>query len=405
MVLTVGGQLRWREEFFRAFNTGPLNDDHAQSRLLVSADLLVGDRKRWYGRAFGEFRDAQSYGRNLPGGARPNDMDRSDIQNLFVDVGRGRSFLRVGRQEIALNRERLFGVPDWANTRRGSQGVRAQVVAGRFAFEAIDGRPMVVRQALGNHSDSTARFRVLSVGSAAGAPAAARGLPAIWQAYWYEQRVRTGTTDLRRLTSGGRLQWQWTDAPSGHTRSLEFEGALQRGHTGSHDLRGWFWVAEGLYQWKRTRGAPSIALGVEEASGERSATRDVAEAFAVLYPAAHAHGGYADVIGRTNVREWHAFATWAPIASVDLRGALYRFDRLRRDDGIYNKQNGVFRAAHGSPAQHAADEFDLTGTWKATRHWRAIFGGAVVLPGPFLRDTPGGARTERWGFVGTSYTF
>ena len=30
-----------------------------------------------------------------------------------------------------------------------------------------------------------------------------------------------------------------------------------------------------------------------------------------------------------------------------------------------------------------------------------IAGGAVVLPGAFLS----GARTERWGFVGTAWTF
>lgn len=403
--LTLGGQLRWREEFVRAFNTTPVNDDHSQSRLLLSADVVAGNRRSWYGRAFGELRDAQSYGRTLPGGARPTDLDRSDAQNLFVEAGFAKSFVRVGRQEIALGRERLFGVPDWANTRRGSQGLRAQLIWNRFAVDVVDARPVAVRQLLSNRADSTARFQVLAFGSAPGAARLARGLPTVWQGYWYNQRVLTASANIRRVTSGTRLQWQFNDAARGHQRSIEFEGATQRGHNGTRDIDAWFWIAEAQYQLKKQRGAPSLALGVEEASGERSASPTSLEAFTVLYPAAHAHGGYADVIGRTNVRELHAIMTWAPVRSVELRGALYRFDRLRLDDGVYNKQNTMIRAAGGSTERHVADEFDLTSTWKATYHWRVIAGAALVTPGAFLRKTNGGAHTERWGFVGTAFTF
>ena len=418
LTLSVGGQARWREESFRAFNMGALDDDHTQSRVALNADLVIGRRTGAYARVLLEGRDAQSYGRNLPGGARPTDADRVDVQNLYVDLGYASSYLRVGRQEIALNRERLFGVPDWANTRRGSQGARLQLAHGRFALEALDARPLVVRQSAPNRADSTARFRTLSFGSAAGAKPIVRGLPATWQAYWYEQTLRSGggignavgggtpAEFTRRLTTGTRLQWQRGTAKSAtRSASLEFEGALQRGHAGVRDLSGWFWVTEAQMQWKQRHGAPSLALGVEEASGERRATANTQEAFAVLYPAAHAHGGYADVIGRSNVREVHAIATWDPIAPVRLRGALYRFDRLRTDDGIYTKQNTIFRAATGSLARHAADEIDLTGSWKTSLHWQIIAGGAVVLPGRFLKDTPGSARTERWGFVGTTFTF
>jgi hypothetical protein len=405
LTLTVGGQVRWREESFRAFNLGAQNDDHTQSRVLLSADVRAGERRGWNARVFGEVRDAQSYGRTLPGGARPTDMDRGDVQNLFADVGHGASFVRVGRQEIALNRERLFGVPDWANTRRGSEGVRAQLTVNRFAVDLIQARPLLVRQTLGNRADSTAQFRVLAVGNAAGAKPFTKALPAVWQAYWYEQQLNGATTRGTRHTTGGRLQWQFTDGKRGHVRSLEFEGATQHGELNGRPLRAWFWVTEAQYQWKRQHGAPSVALGVETASGERQGTTDALQAFAVLYPAAHAHGGYADVIGRANVRELHLIATWAPVRSVDLRAAAYRFDRLRLDDGVYNKQNGLFRAAGDNRDRHAADELDVTGTWKVSRHWRAIFGGAVVVPGPFLKRTAGSARTERWSFVGTAFTF
>ncbi len=405
LTLTLGGQLRWREEFFREFNMTGASDDHAQSRLLLSADLHVGARARWHGRLFAEGRDAQSYGRTLPGGVRPTDEDRHDAQNLFADVAHGASFVRYGRQEIVLNRERLFGVPDWANTRRGSQGTRVHLERSRLALEAIDARPVSVFQHRANRADSTQRFRLLSLGSAAGAARLAPGLPSVWQGYWIQQTVRTPTAETRRTTSGGRTMWQW-GVPSGTRRyGLELEGAVQRGTSGTRDVDAWFRVAEASVQWPLRRGAPTLALGVEEASGENQATGQTAEVFTALYPAAHAHGGYADVIGRANVREWHAIGTWDPVNAVALRWAWYRFDRLRVDEGIYNKQNVVFRAASGSAQRHAADEVDVTGTWRASRHWRVIAGAAVVLPGAFMTETPGGATTERWGFVGTAFTF
>jgi hypothetical protein len=409
LTLTLAGQARWREEFFRGFNTLPLNDDHSQTRLLLVTELAAGKRSGAWARAFAEYRDAQSYGRTLPGGVRSNDADRADFQTAYVDVGYRVSQLRVGRQEIGLARERLFGAPDWSNTRRSSQGARLQLVHGRFTVEAVDARPIVVRLKLPNLADSTQRFRTLSLGSSAGAKPLARGLPALWQTYWYEQRVRpvnAPASHAYRITSGGRVQWQWgTAKASAVSRSLEFEGARQFGNVGTRNISAGFWIAEAQWQWKRAFGAPSLALGVEEATSERAQTAGTLEVFSVLYPAAHQHGGYADVIGRPNVREVHAISQWQPHTTVDLRGAWYHFDRLRLDDGVYTKQNTIFRAAGSSKARHVAEEVDITGTWRATRHLRVIFGGALVLPGAFLRETLTTTETERWGFLGTTYVF
>lgn len=409
LTLTIGGHARWREEFFRGFNTLPLNDDHSQTRLLLATELMAGRKSGAWARTFAEFRDAQSYGRTLPGGVRSNDADRADFQTAYVDVGFRSSALRVGRQEIGLARERLFGAPDWSNTRRSSQGMRLQLVHGPLALEAVDARPIIVRLRLPNLADSTQRFRTLSIGSAPGAKPLTRGLPAIWQGYWYEQQVHPATRPMDRayrITSGGRVQWQWGTASSSPvSRSLEFEGARQFGTVGTRTISAGFWVAEAQWQWKRARGAPTLALGFEEGSSERPASSNTLEQFTVLYPAAHMHGGYADVIGRPNVRELHAISQWTPYRAVDLRGAWYHFDRLRLDDGVYTKQNTVFRASVASRARHVAEELDITGTWRATSHWRVIFGGAIVLPGAFLKETLASTETEHWGFLGTTFQF
>ncbi len=405
LTLTLGGQVRWREEFAQSFNFTNSSDNYGQSRVLIDADLQAGNPRRLHGRVFAEFRDAQSYDRDLVGGTRTNDADRSDMQNLFADVAFAKSFVRYGRQEVVTNRERLVGVPDWSNTRREFEGTRVMLVHGALAFDALDARPLQVRLAKHDISDTTTRFRVLSVGSAPGAKAAFKALPATWQAYWYEQVIAVATP-TRRLTSGARTAWTFgSTSKTGQSYGLESEGAVQRGATGAKALHAWFWTTEASTQWRSALGAPTLVVGLEEASGDRDAKDTRIESFNTLYGGAHAHGGYADVFGRTNARETHVISTWDPIRKVNLRGAWHRYDRLRLEDGVYNKQNTLLRSASGSRARHAGDEIDLTATLNATRHLKVMAGHAWVLPGAFLRDTPGGAHPERWGFVGTTFTF
>ena len=405
MTLTLDGQVRWREEFAQSFNFTNASDNYGQSRVLIAADLQAGKPRRLHGRVFAEFRDAQSYDRDLVGGTRANDADRSDMQNLFGDFAFAKSYVRYGRQEVATNRERLVGVPDWSNTRREFEGTRVMLVRGAFAFDALDARPLQVRLAKHDIGDTTTRFRVLSVGSASGAKAAFKALPATWQAYWYEQVISVATP-TRRLTSGARAAWTvGSVSKTGQSYGFESEGAVQRGATGAKALHAWFWTTEASTQWRGSRGAPTLVVGLEEASGDRDANDARLEAFNTLYGGAHAHGGYADVFGRTNARQTHVISTWDPLRKMNLRGAWHRYDRLRLEDGVYNKQNTLLRPASGSRERHAGDEIDLTATLSATRHLKVIAGHAWVLPGAFLRDTPGGARSERWGFIGTAFTF
>jgi hypothetical protein len=405
LALTIGGQVRAREEYAHSFNLTPATDAYSQSRTLLNADLQLGGQAAWRGRIYGEFRDAQSYGRELPGGARPNDADRSDVQNLFAEAGYGRSFVRVGRQEVVVGRERLIGVPDWSNTRRGFQGTRGVMIRGRFALDVVDARPMVVRQTASNLSDSTTRFVAVTFGSAPGAAPLLPWLPATWQSYWYTQRI-TAAAPVRRVTAGGRAQWTRRSAiKTAQGYSFESEGALQRGSVGARAIHGWFWILEAATQWRSVHGTPTLAISLEEASGDRDAADGVVQNFNALYAAAHQHGGYADVFGRANARQVQLISTWEPVRQVALRGSWHRYDRLSLADGIYNKQNAVLRAASASTERHAGDEFDLTGTWNVTRHLKVIAGHAWVEPGSFMRTTPGGASAERWGFVGSSYTF
>ncbi len=405
LTLSIGGQLRAREETAQRFNFTDVSDHYGQSRTLIDADLQAGAASGAHGRVFAEFRDAQSYDRDLPGGTRANDGDRSELQNLFVDVGWKRSFVRHGRQEIVSGRERLLGVPDWSNTRRGSQGTRVVLVHGALSLDAMEFRPMIIRLSDANRPDSTTRVRAVVLGSAPGFKPPSHLLPNVWQAYRIDQRI-TSSLRTHRTTSGGRVQWNLGGAtPRSQTYGIETEAALQRGTSGSRALRAWFWTSEVSTQFKGVHGAPSVAVGLEAASGETLPSDETIESFNTLYPAAHAHGGYADVFGRANARLAQVISTWDPFRRLNLRGAFYHYDRLRLSDGVYTKQNTLLRAAGTASDRHAGDELDLTAVAALSRHLKVIAGHAWIEPGAFLRRSTGGARSSRWGFVGSTYTF
>jgi hypothetical protein len=404
--LTVGGQARAREESSRAFQHDPsVNDDHVQSRVSLNADVHIGRGDGPWSRFYGEVRDAQVYHRDLPGGVRTVDADRHDVQNLFAEAGLAKSFVRVGRQEIAFGKERLVGVPDWANTRRGSQGVRAQSEFAGLLVDAASVRPMVIRANARNMPDSTTRLHALQLSKASTTAASSAWVPAQWTLYHYQLDVR-GARSQRRLTYGGRSVWKRAlSGVGGPQLTVEGEAAIQRGSVGAERLHAWFAVAETQLQWRRAWSAPAILVGSDWASGDRSRNDGRAEAFHSLVPAAHAHGGYADVVGRPNVHEMRIVATADPFGRAALRAAFHRFDRRALTDGVYNKQNALWRAAGDSDVRHIADEIDLTSSFKITRELRLIAGYAWVLPGEFLKEQSTPHTTMRWGFVGTSYTF
>lgn len=401
--LTLGGSVRLRGIDTRdfGFSAAPaMQDDYTEWRTLLSADLWAGTRAGWHARGFAEFRDAQGFGRTLPGGVRPAEADRSDWQSHFAEVGFGKSGVRVGRQDIALGRERLLGYADWANSRRSFEGVRAIASLGRYTVDAFDGRVMLVRIDARDRPDSTTRTRYVAVGRGAVNALGAQWRLAGGQLYALDVAQRAGGP--QRLTTGARLWWDRRAARTDWV--AEFEGATQTGRARSRDVRAWFGVAEGTVTWRDVRFAPSAiaAFEVGSGSGADSATR--AGEFAPPYATAHAHNGFADVFGRGNMLETRVGAGARPHRGVQLQLLLRRFSRVSLADGAWTKSNTVLRAAGGSSARHLGNELDLNAQWIPTPRVRIQGGASWVNAGDFIKDT-GNAAPIRWAFLSTAFVF
>ncbi len=402
--LTLAGSVRARESSYGNFllsDAAAMQDSYAELRTLLSADLWLGRASAPHARLFAEVRDAQGFGRTLPGGVRTNEADRTDWQNLFADIAYGGNGVRYGRQELALGRERLVGVGDWANSRRAFEGVKGMARLQGMRVELFDGRVVAVRTDAPDRPDSTTHFRVVSVATLRDRAASRSLLPSAWQGW--VMRLQSDRGASSRTTVGARALWK---VPAGSSLfTLELEGASQRGHIRAKAVDAWFSVAEGTVVWKRARWSPSALLGLDVGSGTASDTLHRADAFQPPYATAHGFTGIADVFGRGNLAEARGGFGFEPRRGVQVQGVWRHFTRVRTEDGVYNKSNALLRAAAGSRDRAVGDEGDVTVTWPVGSHLKVQGGAALVLPGSFLRNAAAGAVAERFVFVSTTVTF
>lgn len=113
--LQLSGQVRLRGEWDG--RTAATGDDAA-----VLSRVRVGITSRfqpWLSAVI-QLQDARAWGSE----ADPADAsaDQLDVHQGYLELVRGRTILRVGRQEVALGDERLVGASAWSNTGRAMDG-------------------------------------------------------------------------------------------------------------------------------------------------------------------------------------------------------------------------------------------------------------------------------------------
>ena len=407
--LSLGGSVRWREEYNHDYGFSAAEANQGQfsvSRALLSGDLHIGRAAGPYLRGFAEFRDAQGFNRTLPGGVRSNEQDRHDWQNSFVEAGWSSNVaLRYGRQDVSIGKERLVGISDWSNSRRSFQGLRVLTTFGDIAVDVLDAHVMLIQSDLPNRPDSTTRFRYAAIGSAREAAPAQTMRPVAWQFYVLQNDAVLGARNARS-TYGARSVWKVPlSAKAGVQLSYEFEGAEQRGWLGEKDVHAWFIANDVQLSFRKTPWAPALILGFDRANGDKNAADGHADSFTTLYGSARSSGGIADVYGRGNLAELRAGATINPTSWLDIQLVSRSARRVELGDGVYSKQNTLFRAPSSSTARDVGTETNLTANLKVGRHVKVQGGLAQVDPGAFLRLTPGGAHSQQFAFVSSTVTF
>jgi hypothetical protein len=371
---TFGGDARLRTEAWRNRDGVTDEDDtRALLRLVARTDVAIGR----HARVLLEGRSVLAWDQ-APGGARASDVDAFDLWHAYLDLttapGGGGVRVRVGRQELGFGAQRLVGPGGWSNTRRIFEGVRATVAAtdGGWTVDGFWTRPVRVRKYAFNPG--------LTGGRLAGAYATAAAGPARLDGYLLSTR-RTGASGAdgpSRWTAGTRVEAGGRVGPS-----VEGEAAWQSGR----GVRSAMVSVTPRYRWPGPHAA-YVGIGYDHARGDADPDDGRAEAFDPLFASGHGQLGYADLVGRRNIRAMHVPIGFVPVpgrVSVDVD--LHWFRLATAADALYATGGAPTRRSAGGPDVGA--EQDITVGVQAPGDAILTLGVHRVVPGEVF----GPART------------
>jgi hypothetical protein len=407
LTLTFGGSARYRYESkinagFGASNpTSPKHDDYSLMRAYIHGDL----RYKTYARIFieGEFNYIDGFRRNPP--PTPFPSEDADLHQAFIDLspfnfakdGFGAT-LRLGRQELLFDKQKLVGPLDWANTRRAWDGV-----TGIFQFEQYKAqifwvRPVVVNSEYFDNPDEQTNF------------AGAYLTHPMWDkdnnysvfAYYlnrsrdtkasfspsateFNPDLQAGNTD--RVTVGGRV---WGKFANGF--DYDAEGGAQFGRLAQNDILAGYFSGEVGYTFKDVWGAPRLSFGYDYASGDNH--RDgQSNTFDQLFPTGHLYMGYLDYVGRQNINAGNVTLTVTPYKDLKVWASYHYFCLADSNDALYNAGGAALRYnSAGAAGSHVGSELDITATYQLSRHVSLLLGYGIFFPGEFIENT--GASDE-----------
>ena len=381
--LSLGGEARERLDIANAarFGIGAQDDTYVLQRLLVHADLHLGDRVRVYV----ELGDHVAFGKKPP--LSVSDKDGGDLQNAFVDVSPDPSLrIRAGRQELMLNpQQRFVSVREGPNVRQSFDGVRATwTPAGSgLRIDAFAMHP--VRNSTGafdDSSDQTQDFWGVYV---------ARSFTAYggrWELDSYHLEldrngVRYGAVsgNERRHSYGLRLAGRrgpW---------DLDWEGVAQTGSFAGRDIRAWAYGLDTGYTLRRP-WAPRLGLRLDGSSGDRDPHDGRLETFNPLFP----KGAYFNESAMTswaNLTAVRASVRVQPRDDLTLETSVSERWRTSGHDAVYLQPAIPLTQTLANTHRRVGTAFGFDASWKVTRN--------IVVTGELVRQAAGPAITAAGG--------
>jgi hypothetical protein len=376
--LDLGGQyrLRFQDEInMRGLGLTGLDDQFLLKRLRLYGNWVYDD---WL-RVYGEYLDASSDFEDLP--PRPIEENRSEIQNLFVDLrlldgDKGDWWGRVGRQELLYGSQRLISPLDWANTRRTFDGAKIYYRGEDWNLDGFWVRPLAFDPEQLDSPDGTQEFYGLF--------ATYKGVPNhIYDLYW--------------------LGYNDYDAPYAAAKSFKFqtagvhvlqdkcpwmydlEGGYQFGPFGDQSHNAGFFTLGGgrkiqnfMSSWK-----PNLWLYYDWASGSDT----IGNGFNHLFPLGHKYLGFMDFFARTNIQDLNILYDFTPAERWKCLVWWHCFWLQNSNDVPYRINETPFVTTPGGNP-YLGNELDLLATWNMTDRMSWLFGYSHFFTGEWYRTNP-----------------
>lgn len=385
-LFSTGGQL-WNR-YMNEDNSRLTQADNVYNLFRVRAygDLWYQDKFRVYA----EFISAHQNGEDLT--PLPIDVNRADIQNLFIDVKVGEIdgkpvYVRVGRQELLLGSQRLISTLDWANTRRTFDGVSAFYQGEKWDFNLFWLQFVVPSAAKLDSVDNNQNF--------AGA----------WFTYHPDKNSALDLYYLFLDNTNTIIQQGIVRGPFNvHTLGTRYSGdkdnflwdvelALQLGERGDEDIVAGMASIGGGYHFANVPLNPTFWVYYDYASGDHNPNHGDYNTFNQLYPFGHYYFGWADLVGRQNINDLNSHLFLYPSNWVTLWLQYHHFWLADSHDALYNTAGNAYRRSPtGAAGTDVGDEMDVVLNFHLSKHSDICVGYCKLFGGEFLEKTAAANR-------------
>ena len=408
--LSTGGEVRYRflKEDNRLRKGPPVAADYNQWRWRHYVDL-----KGEVFRIYGELLDASSF--DSEAAPQLPDINRMDIQNLFVDWNfldgdLGRHTLRMGRQELLYGRQRLVSPLDWGNTRRNFQGGKYILTGDDYTLEAFLVHPVNTATGYTSLTDFDGALdkpeRNIWFG---GTYYSYTGWEnTVLDLYWMvldTNRTARFHPDMQRHTVGSRwahLEPVLDDAgQESRVWDFDFEGGVQGGVEQGTDVISGFWTGIVGHTWKKPRWTPRVSglfyygSGTVDALGSNNT-------FYVMFPLGHAYWALSDNLSGQNLFDTALQFDLKPTKKTATTAALHWFQLASGQDTAYN----VAGTAIGKPGNgtNLGTALDLYGYYAFNPNFDIQLGYSWFWFGSYIeRTAPRGDSTQLYVMTSLRY--
>jgi hypothetical protein len=388
LLLSTGGEvwMRYSNEYNSRLTT--IHNDYLLPRVRVYGDAWYSDWLRLYG----EFVWADSYFHDLP--SVPPDIDRGDIQNLFVDVklfelADKPVYVRGGRQELLYGSQRMITPLSWANKRHTFEGVKIFRQGEEWDFDAFWTQYVPPNASDFDSVDNNQDF--------AGAWLTHRpeaGETVDFYYLFYDNTNVAFQQGIQRLPfQGHTMGTRW--AGKDEDWLWDFESALQFGEQANEDLFAGMGTAGVGHNWSCESFSPTAWIYYDFASGDSNPGAGGAHTFHPLFPFGHYYLGWMDLVGRQNIHDLNAHFYIYPEPWLTVWLQYHRFWLDERRDALYNAGGvAIRRDPTGAAGRDVGDEIDIVLNFHLTRYSDVLVSWNKLYGGGFLEATPGPADAE-----------
>jgi hypothetical protein len=384
LLMSTGGEFWTKYHNEHNSRLTQVNNDYTLDHVRLYTDFWYSDSVRVYG----EYIWADRISGSLPPLA--SDIDRGDIQNLFVDLklfdyDSKPVYVRGGRQELLYGSQRLISPPAWANKRNSFDGVKVFRQGEKWDFDAF-WTQFVPAQA--NTFDS---------------PEENQNFVGTWLTYRPRKGESVDVYYLMLSNSNPATQQGIVRSPF-HVHTFgsrwngadedgflwDIEGMLQTGEQNHADLFAGSATAGLGRNWKDVEWMPTAWVYYDYASGDNDPTAGGAHTFNQLFTFGHYYLGWMDLVGRQNIHDINLHLYLYPQPWVTTWLQYHHFYLADPHDALYNAGGNAYRRdPTGSAGSNVGDEVDLMFNFHIARYSDVMVSYNKLFGGRFLEQTAG----------------